>query len=127
MIILNYSHPLNSNQIAQLEALTGRPVERCLDLPVQFDPDQPFEPQLRQLQGQLSLESSRLETGEFMIIPPALNFIAALVLADLHGRMGYFPPVVRLRPVEGAVPPRFEIAEILSLQTVREAARKERR
>jgi hypothetical protein len=40
--------------------------------------------------------------------------------------MGYFPPVLRLRPVEGALPPRFEAAETLNLQGVRDAARKKR-
>ena len=32
------------------------------------------------------------------MILPSLNFIAALLLAELHGRMGYFPPVARTRP-----------------------------
>ncbi|MCS7301391.1 MAG: CRISPR-associated protein Csx15 [Fimbriimonadales bacterium] len=52
--------------------------------------------------------------------------IAATLLAELHGRMGYFPPVLRLRPVEGAVPPRFEVAEILNLQQIRDTARSQR-
>ena len=33
------------------------------------------------------------------VVPPALNFITAVLLAELHGRMGYFPAIVRLRPV----------------------------
>jgi hypothetical protein len=37
--------------------------------------------------------------------------------------MGYFPPVLRLRPVAGSVPPQFEVAEILNLQAVRDRAR----
>lgn len=37
----------------------------------------------------------------------ALNFIAAALVAELHGRMGYFPPVVRTRPVAGAVLRRY--------------------
>jgi len=40
--------------------------------------------------------------------------------------MGYFPTVLRLRPVEGAVPPRFEVVEILNLQQVRDQARRTR-
>jgi hypothetical protein len=50
--------------------------------------------------------------------PPSLNVIAVTLLAELHGRMGYFPPVVRLLPVAGSVPPRFEVAEMISLQAV---------
>jgi len=57
---------------------------------------------------------------------PSLNFIAALLLAELHGRMGYFPPILRLRPAEGSVPPRYAVAEILNLQALRDAARLKR-
>jgi hypothetical protein len=59
-------------------------------------------------------------------VPPALNFIAVTLLAELHGRMGYFPSCVRMRPVPGAVPPRYEVAEVLALQKVREEARMRR-
>jgi len=41
--------------------------------------------------------------------------------------MGYFPPCVRLRPVKDALPPRFEVAEVLNLQAVRDGARRKRR
>ena len=57
-----------------------------------------------------------------LIIPPALDFIAVALLAHLHGRMGYFPDCVRLRPVEGARPPRFEVAEIIELNHSAKAA-----
>ena len=72
------------------------------------------------------LSAHEWQTASILINPPSLNFITALVLAKLHGRMGYFPPVVRLRPVEDALPPRYEVAEILNLQAVRDAARLKR-
>jgi hypothetical protein len=40
--------------------------------------------------------------------------------------MGYFPAVLRLRPVPNTTPPAFELAEILNLQSVREQARGKR-
>ncbi len=40
--------------------------------------------------------------------------------------MGYFPACIRLRPVPESLPPRFEVAEILNLQAVRDAARQGR-
>ena len=55
-----------------------------------------------------------------------LNYSAAVVLAQVHGRSGYFPPVLRLRPVRDEIPPRFEVAEILNLQVMRERAREKR-
>ncbi|HPH98122.1 MAG TPA: CRISPR-associated protein Csx15 [Anaerolineaceae bacterium] len=125
-IILNFSHPLTEENLAQVEALTGNPVERVISIPVQFDTNQSFLPQLEQMMGALSLSSEELQTLPVLINPPALNFITVMLMADLHGRMGYFPPVLRLRPVAGALPPRFEVAEILNLQAVREQARKKR-
>ena len=53
--------------------------------------------------------------------------IAACVLAELHGRMGYFPTIVRLRPVAGSVSREYELAELIGLQDVRDAARLMRR
>jgi hypothetical protein len=47
-------------------------------------------------------------------------------LAELYGRMGYFPLVVHTRPVAGSLPPRYEVAEVLNLQAIRDAARKRR-
>ena len=40
--------------------------------------------------------------------------------------MGYFPAVLRLRPVPGNAPPQFELAEVLNLQAMRDAARARR-
>jgi hypothetical protein len=40
--------------------------------------------------------------------------------------MGYFPACLRMRPVKDALPPRFEVAEIMNLQTLRDEARKRR-
>lgn len=123
MILLNFAHPLTNEQAAQIEALAGQPLERVIALPAQFDPRQPFAPQLVALVEQVPLSPEEWQTAPILVIPPALSAIAGLALAELHGRMGYFPPLVRLRPVEAALPPRFEAAEILNLQVVRDRAR----
>ncbi len=123
MLILNFSHPLTPDQLAQIAALAGQPVERVIELPVQFDNAQPFLPQLQALVDGIPLSPAELQTAPLLVVLPALNYIAALLLAELHGRMGYFPAILRLRPVAGSTPPRFEVAEILNLQAVREAAR----
>lgn len=126
MILLNFSHPLTSEQIARAEALTGQTVERVVDLPVHFDNDQDFEPQLRALSDSIPLSASELQTTPILVNLPALNFITAMLLAELHGRMGYFAPALRLRPLSGSLPPRYEVAEVLNLQNIRDAARKTR-
>lgn len=126
MILLNFSHPLTLEQRTQIETLAGQPVTQLIDLPVQFDNEKPFLPQLNALMAKLPLTAQELQNESILVNLPSLNFIAALLLAELHGRMGYFPPVARLRPLEGSLPPRFEAAEILNLNQVREAARKRR-
>ena len=126
MILLNFSHPLTPDQLTQVQAITGRPVERVIDLPTQFDHAQPFLPQLEPLMARLDLTPAEWQTAPLVVNLPSLNFIAAILLAELHGRMGYFPPVLRLAPVAGALPPRYEVAEILNLQAVRDAARGKR-
>lgn len=124
MILLNFSHPLTPEQIDQLQKMVDDPLEEIITVAVHFDNQLPFLPQLEQLVNQLPLSAEQYQTASLMVNPPALNFITALLLAELHGRMGYFPPIIRLRPVEGAMPPRFEVAEVLNLQAVRENARK---
>lgn len=126
MIVINFSHPLTDEQIAQIETLARQPVERVIALPVHFDSEQPFIPQLNTLLDTLPLTPAELQTAPLVVNLPSLNFISALTLAALHGRMGYFPPVLRLRPVTDALPPRYEVAEVLNLQFVRDAARKTR-
>ncbi len=115
MLILNFSHPLTAAQLAQLEALTNQLVERVLDIPTYFDPAQPFAQQVAALIDQLELTPTEWQTLPLLVNPPTLNVIAIALLAELHGRMGYFPPVLRLRSVPGSLPPRFEVAEIINL------------
>lgn len=126
MILLNFSHPLTPAQQAQIEALTGQRIDRTIDAMPQFDEQQPFGPQLAALLAQVDLTPAQWQSEPLLVVLPSLNFIAALLLAELHGRMGYFPPVVRTRPVANTVPRRYEVAELLDLQGIRETARKAR-
>jgi hypothetical protein len=126
MILLNFSHPLTPEQVAQVERLTGQPIDQTIALPVHFDNDQPFLPQLAALVSRIPLSPEALQTQPLVVNPPSLNFITAMLLAELHGRMGYFPPVLRLRPEAASLPPRYEVAEVLNLQAVRDHARSAR-
>lgn len=126
MILLNFSHPLTGPQRGQIEALLGRAIDQELAALAQFDEQQPFAPQVEALLAQLPLTPAQWQGEPILVVLPSLNFIAAALLAEMHGRMGYFPPAVRTKPVAGAVPRQFEVAEILDLQAIREAARKHR-
>lgn len=123
MILLNFAHPLTKQQLEQIESLTGESVERLIEINSQIDPQEPLIPQVMTLADRCGLSPVEWQTLPILVNPPSLNFSAVILIAELHGRMGYFPPCIRLRPVKDALPPRFEVAEILNLQAVREAAR----
>ena len=126
MILLNFSHPLTEAQKAEIENLTAKKIEKLFAFSVHFDNDAPFLPQLKELMAKIPLSGRAWQREALLVNLPAYNFAAALLLAELHGRMGYFPPILRLRPVPNSLPPRYEVAEILNLQEARNAARRER-
>jgi hypothetical protein len=131
MILLNFSHPLTPAHLAQVETLTGQKVERVVEVYSQIDAQQPLLPQVTALADECALSPAEWQTLSLLVNPPALNFIAVALLAELHGRCGYFPAHLRLRPVQGPdgsprLPPQYEVAEILDLQATRDAARRKR-
>lgn len=126
MIVLNFSHPFTAEQLHQLEKLTGEKVDRVVEVDARIDPQQPIVPQVIAMADRAGLTPQEWQTLPIIVNPPSLNFSAVTLLAELHGRCGYFPAAVRLRPAAGSVPARFEVAEVVSLQAVREQARKGR-
>lgn len=124
MWIINFSHPLTEEQRAQIEALTGTTIERVVDVPCQFDPALPFADQIETLVENVGLRPEEWENVPILISPPGFSPIACCLIAELHGRMGYFPPLIRLRPILNSVPTRFEVAEIINLQQLRERGRR---
>ncbi len=123
MILLNFSHPLTDEQLAQVEALTGQKVTEVRGEMPQFDHEQPFAEQVRALVDRVGPSPEEWQTMPLLVNPPGYAPAAAALLAELHGRIGHFPTVLRLRPVEGSVPTRYEVAEVINLQTVRDNAR----
>jgi len=123
MFLLNFSHPLPAEQVAKVEEISGQKMAEVVAIPVQFENQQPFLPQLQELMARVPLTAEQWQTEPILVNLPSLNYISALLLAELHGRMGYFPSIVRMRPVEGSTPTRYEVAEILNLEAVRAAAR----
>lgn len=124
--LLNFSHPLTPEQRAQVQHLLGAATLEVIEISTQFDHQRTFVEQTRALADSVGFTPKQWQTLPIVVNLPALNVIAACLLAELHGRMGYFPPILRLRPVEGALPPRFEVAEVINLQQVRERARQTR-
>ena len=125
MLILNFTHPLTNEQQAQIEALANTPIEEVRTIRVQINQEEPLEPQITAIVDATGLSSEEWQTRPLLINPPGYAPAAFVLLAQLHGRIGHFPSLIRLRPKYGATT-TFEVAEILNLQTIREAARRQR-
>ena len=123
--VLNFAHPLTESQRRTVEKLTGQRIERVLEFRCQFDHNRSFVEQAQRLLDGADLSSAEWQSLPILVNPPSLAPIACVVLAELHGRMGYFPPILRLRPSE-TTPPQYEVAEIINLQAIRDSARNKR-
>ncbi len=125
MLIINFTHPLTPTQQSQIEALADTTISEVRTIPVQIDQSEPLEPQITAVINAVGLSSHEWQTYPLLINPPGYAPAAFVLLAQLHGRIGHFPSLIRLRPKYGATT-AFEVAEILNLQTIREAARRQR-
>ena len=123
MIILNFSHPLTEEQLNQIESLTGSAVSEVRGEMAKLDNALPFEEQIQSLVERVGLSSEEWQTTPLLVNLPGYAPATAVLLAQLHGIMGYFPAILRVRPVVGAIPPRFEVAEVLNLQAIRQVTR----
>jgi hypothetical protein len=125
MLILNFSHPITPDQRAQIEALADTSISEIRTIPVQIDQAETLEQQIRDLVDATGLSPEEWQTLPLLINPPGYAPAAFVLLAELHGRIGHFPTLIRLRPKSGPIT-SFEVAELLNLQTVRENARRQR-
>lgn len=120
--LLNYAHPLSAEQLATVvEAIGELPTVR--DLPAHADRSRPLVEVARELADSAGLSPDEWQTTPLLLNPPALAPVALAFIAELHGRCGGFPAMLNVRPVEGSTPTRYEVAEVVNLQALRERAR----
>src|SRR5216684_3261228 len=125
MLILNFTHPLTPEQRAQIEALANTSIEEVRTIPIQINQAEPLEPQITAIVDAVGLTSDAWQTEPLLINPPGYAPAAFVLLAELHGRIGHFPSLIRLRPKAGPVT-TYEVVELLNLQEIREASRRRR-
>jgi hypothetical protein len=125
VILLNFSHPLTREHLARIAELTGHE-PKVFEVPTQLDDARPFAGQVVELVDRIGLSSAEWQTTPLIVNPPGYAPAAVALLAELHGRTGHFPAVLRLRPVPDSNPPRYEVAEVINLQTMRDRARERR-
>ncbi len=126
MIIINFTHPLTHCQQEQIASLVERPFT-ILDIPCQLNNQNPFADQIRAILDTAKLTPTQWQSDPILINPPAYAPASVAMLAELHGRMGYFPAIIRIRPIVNNTPPQFEIAEFINLQAIRDTARESRK
>ncbi len=126
MVIVNFSHPITASQRGRIELMTSQIVERVIDVKTQFDGSSGFAAQVSTLVDAAHLSAEEWQRLPVLVNLPSFSIIAALVLAEIHGRAGVFPAVIRIRPTDGSAPREFEVAEILDMQGIRDAARSRR-
>lgn len=125
MLILNFAHPLTSEQLEQIERTSGKSVEEVRDIQTQVDNGHPIVLQTIALADACDLSPQEWQTLPIFIIPPSLSTIAVALLAEIHGRAGYFPTIVRICRTSD-LSRRYAVTEIVNLQGVRDDARSRR-
>lgn len=122
MIILNFSHPLTEEQQAQIAELAGVVSTDTRTIAVQVDQTQPLAAQIIRLVDAINFTPREWQTLDLLINPPGYAPAAFVLLAELHGRIGHFPSLIRLRPRPGTIT-TYEVAELLNLQSIRDQSR----
>jgi hypothetical protein len=126
MILLNFAHPLTAGQRDQVESLAGQSIGREVNAPVQIDQDRSLAEQIAAITDRVELTLDEWQTLPLIVNPPGYAPAAAALLAELHGRMGYFPAMLWVQPIPGSTPTRFQVTEVVNLQAIRDAARQAR-
>jgi hypothetical protein len=124
MLLLNFSHPLSEVQLSAIEAMLSQKISQKIDCQVYFDNQHSFLQQVRDLFSSGALPVKAIETEPVLVNLPSHSFIAALILVELHGRIGHFPAIIRIGPAPERVPVIYQVSEIVDLQTLRDESKR---
>lgn len=127
LTLLNFTHPFRDPQREQLETRLDCFIEHIWpDCRVDFITDIPFEPQAKKLVDDLGYTSEEWQdVGSFIVSLPGFSEAAAVLLAELHGRMGQFPTIVRRRKEDQSELGEYVVEEVIDLSVVRDRARRQ--
>lgn len=126
VIVVNLSHPITDTQLEALRLELSCTIDQVIHRPVQLDHERPLADQVREIVDAVGLPSHTWQTASIVVNLPGFPVAAAAVVAEVHGRMGHFPTVLRLRPVMIQGTTAYELAEVVNLQSVRDQSRERR-
>lgn len=117
MIVLNFGHQLTERQCATIEELAR---EKMSQPPIweeaTFDHNELFVDEVAKLVSNVALDNAAWQSKRILVVPPSFAPGAVILIAYLHGLMGDFPELVRIRPSTTTTGDRYEVAEIVDLQ-----------
>lgn len=127
-LVLNFSgHPVLSKQQQDIRILMGWISVVVIDVTLGNVPeDNNFIGSIVGAIDDICLSPDEWQSIPMVVIPSGYSPIWSIVLAELHGRLGYFPDVVRFRASIQPSSERFEVAEIMNLREVRHQSRRKR-
>ena len=123
LLVLNFAHPLTVQQQAQIEELSSTIIENIINIPTLINEEERLEPQIANLIEAVDQSIHDWHKRDILVNPPGYASAAILLLAEIHGRIGHFPTIIRMRPNHTSIT-TYEVIELLNLQTIRDAARK---
>ena len=126
-LVLNFSgHPFMQGQQKKIRNLMGWPKLEVIDVPIgTVSEDEKFLAIALQKVDGIDLLPHEWQTIPIVVVPSGYSYLWSPILAELHGRLGHFPDVVRQRPAKGELE-KYEVAEIIDMRGIRHHARKKR-
>jgi hypothetical protein len=127
-LVLNFSgHPVLPGQIKSIEKMQEWPTAKVIDVPVgTIAEDRKFVANVVRAIENIDLSPEQWQKAGIVAIPAGYSAIWSVLLAEMHGRLGYFPDIVHLRPSSTTSEEKFEVAEIMNLREVRHSSRGKR-
>jgi hypothetical protein len=127
-VIINFTHPITESQMVQISNKTGiyiSDVIQPVKIPIHFNENISFEEQARSVIDELGITEEEWQELPILINVPGFASITAALIAEIHGRMGHFPKIIRLKRASSDAN-RYEFEEIIQLQRIRDNARARR-
>jgi hypothetical protein len=127
-LVLNFSaHPLLPGQRQAIQTRLDWPRLEVVDAWLgNVSEDHDFVAEVVRYVDKIDLLPQEWQTCRLVTVPAGYAPAWTVLLAELHGRLGYFPDIVRLRPAPAPAEEKFEVAEIVPTQAVRNRARAKR-